>query len=271
MLSSMPLNIAHRGARSLAPENTLSAARKAFELGADLWELDVAVTRDGELILFHDDSLVRTTDVKERFPERAPWVFTTFTLDEIRSLDAGSWFGRFDPFGEVRAGAVSPQELASFTGEKVPTLREALAYTDSAGWKVNVELKRLPGDKSGFPVPERVLGLVEELGMDKRRLLLSSAWHPWLRTAKERCPEIRVEALMGILPSDPMDFGDYGFDVYNVRGSRVSDDDIRGLLERGKEVNVYVVNEEEAMRRYAGLGVHGLITDFPQRLRALKL
>ncbi|HFD40915.1 MAG TPA: glycerophosphodiester phosphodiesterase, partial [Anaerolineae bacterium] len=91
------VNIAHRGARSLAPENTLVAARKALAVGADLWETDVAVTADGELILFHDDSLVRTTDAERRFPDRAPWTFTTFSLAEIRSLDAGSWFVETDP------------------------------------------------------------------------------------------------------------------------------------------------------------------------------
>ena len=60
--------IAHRGARSLAPENTLAAARKALEVGADLWETDVSVTNDGELILFHDESLIRTTNVKKTVP-----------------------------------------------------------------------------------------------------------------------------------------------------------------------------------------------------------
>ena len=100
----MVLNIAHAGARSLAPENTLAAARKALEVGADLWETDVAVTSDGELILFHDDSLARTTNAPVRFPDRSPWTFTTFTLAEIRSLDAGSWFVETDPFGQIAAG-----------------------------------------------------------------------------------------------------------------------------------------------------------------------
>ena len=59
------LAIAHAGARSLAPENTLAAARKALEVGADMWELDVAVTADGHLFLFHDDSLARTTNARQ--------------------------------------------------------------------------------------------------------------------------------------------------------------------------------------------------------------
>ena len=70
---SKMLNIAHRGARSLAPENTLAAARKALGCGADMWELDVGMTADGVLILIHDNTLTRTSNVLEIFPERTPW------------------------------------------------------------------------------------------------------------------------------------------------------------------------------------------------------
>ncbi len=74
----------------IAPENTIDAARKARAIGADLWETDVTVTADGEPVLIHDDTLTRTTDVKQRFPDRSPWTCRDFTLEEIRSLDAGS-------------------------------------------------------------------------------------------------------------------------------------------------------------------------------------
>ena len=122
----MVLNIAHRGARSLAPENTLAAARKALEIGADLWETDVSVTTDGQLILMHDDTLDRTTDAPIRFPGRSPWTVSAFTLAEIRDLDAGSWFVETDPFDQIAAGAVTPGEQAAYRGERVPTLRRAL-------------------------------------------------------------------------------------------------------------------------------------------------
>ncbi len=116
--------IAHRGARSLAPENTLAAARKAYSLGADLWETDVAVTADDHLVLMHDDAMMRTIKVSEIFPERVPAAFSTYSLAEIRSLDAGSWFERDDPFGQVAAGAVDRRELTGYAGEKVPMLAE---------------------------------------------------------------------------------------------------------------------------------------------------
>jgi len=85
-------NIAHRGARAFAPENTLEAIRKAADLGADAVEIDVQLSADGEPVVFHDDTLERCTDAATVFSSRAPWSTAGFTLAELRQLDAGSWF-----------------------------------------------------------------------------------------------------------------------------------------------------------------------------------
>src|SRR5688500_16219764 len=94
--------VAHRGASAYAPEHTLAAYRLAMQQGADYVEQDLAVTKDGVLICLHDESLERTTNVEETFPERATvdaatgrrrWLAIDFTLAEIRKLDAGRWFG----------------------------------------------------------------------------------------------------------------------------------------------------------------------------------
>ncbi len=113
-------NVAHRGASAYAPEHTLAAYRLAIEQGADYVEQDLAVTRDGVLICLHDPSLERTTDVESRFPDRFTeiayggrtrkvWLANDFTLAEIKTLDAGSWFDE------------------RFRGERVPTFDEAVA------------------------------------------------------------------------------------------------------------------------------------------------
>ncbi len=159
--------IAHRGARSLAPENTLAAARKAHQLGADLWETDVAVTADDQLVLMHDDAMTRTTNVAERFPERVPAAFSTYTLAEIRSLDAGSWFERDDPFGQVAAGAVDRQELAGYAGEKVPMLREAFELTLEMDWFLNLELKAQPSPKDDFDLVLRLNNVTDRYIADR--------------------------------------------------------------------------------------------------------
>jgi glycerophosphoryl diester phosphodiesterase len=118
---SKKLNVAHRGASAYAPEHTLASYRLALSQGADFIEQDLAVTRDGVLICLHDPTLERTTNVEELFPDRATtvtwegktvkrsWLANDFTLEEIKRLDAGSWF---DP---------------KFTGERIPTFDEAVA------------------------------------------------------------------------------------------------------------------------------------------------
>jgi glycerophosphoryl diester phosphodiesterase len=257
--------IAHRGARSLAPENTLAAARKAHAVGADLWETDVAVTADGQLVLMHDDSMMRTTDVAERFPDRIPAPFSTYTLAEIRTLDAGSWFERDDPFGQVAAGAVSREELAAYRGEKVPTLREAFELTLELDWRLNLELKAQPKPNDTFDEVSAVLALVEEVGIGPEHLLFSSARHEWLRTVTARRPDFEVQAILGLFPEDPIDFSDPFFDAFNPRITRVSFDQIAEQLARGIRLNPYTVNEPAEIERLARMGITGLITDFPQR------
>ncbi|HYE86477.1 MAG TPA: glycerophosphodiester phosphodiesterase family protein [Vicinamibacterales bacterium] len=117
---SKKTNVAHRGASAYAPEHTMAAYRLALEMGADYVEQDLAVTRDGVLICLHDASLERTTNVEQLFPNRVTtqtiegktrqaWLANDFTLAEIKTLDAGSWF---DP---------------KFAGEKIPTFDEAIA------------------------------------------------------------------------------------------------------------------------------------------------
>ena len=118
--TSTKTNVAHRGASAYAPEHTLAAYRLALEQGADFVEQDLAVTRDGVLICLHDPSLERTTNVEDLFPsrfteieyegkKRRVWLANDFTLEEIKRLDAGSWF---DP---------------KFAAERVPTFDEAVA------------------------------------------------------------------------------------------------------------------------------------------------
>ena len=113
------LNVAHRGASAYAPEHTLEAYELAMAQGADYVEQDLAVTKDGVLICLHDPSLERTTDVEQRFPDRftevtvagrrhKAWLANDFTLAEIKTLDAGAWFG------------------AKFAGARVPTFDEAV-------------------------------------------------------------------------------------------------------------------------------------------------
>jgi hypothetical protein len=129
----MTLVVAHRGASAHAPENTLDAFRQAVEMGADAIELDVHVTRDGELAVIHDETLERTTDLEGRVSD--------LTMKQIRRADAGYRFAAADGSFPFRA-----------KGLKVPTLREVLGWLP-AGTGLVVEIKAsVPGLSSRLAV-----------------------------------------------------------------------------------------------------------------------
>ena len=209
-----PVNIAHRGARSLAPENTLAAARAALDAGADMWETDVGVTRDEVLILFHNDSLVGTSDARSVYPGRSPWIFTQFTFAELRRLDAGSWYVQTDPFGQIQDGAVSAQLLQAYCGEKIPTLEEALVFTRDAHWRINIELKQLPPPMENFPVPERVLSLIDRLGVGPEQFVLSSFNLDWLKQIRACRPRVEIQAVVGFSEVKPIQWEPLEFEIY---------------------------------------------------------
>ncbi len=262
-----PEIIAHRGARSLAPENTLLAAKKAFELGADLWETDVGVSKDGVPILMHDDALTRTTDAARRFPDRAPWTFTTFTLEKLKALDAGSWFLDTDPFGEIARGAVSAEEEEVIRGAQVPTLEEALRLTQALGWRVNLELKRQPPPMEGFPLLEAVFAVIDAVGIGPEAVVLSSFDLDLMRTARKMRPEFRVQAVLGFHRDRPIDWeAAADFDELNPRASLTPPAVAERLRKKGKAIRPWTVNEVETARDLIAAGVAGLFTDYPQRL-----
>lgn len=265
----MVTNIAHRGARSIAPENTISAANLAFKANADLWETDVAVTRDEQLILLHDPTLERTTDVAAVFPEREHQLVTEFSLAEIRQLDPGSHFIKTDPFGEIKKGAVSPEALSSFEGERIPTLEDALNFTREKKWSVNLELKTLPKNFKDFPVVQRVIELIKFLQITSEQVIISSFNHSWLTQVSTMAPDIEIQALIGYPKSDHLDWGDFSFSTYNACSTLIDEGQITTAQKREKRVNLFTVNKTDEMTRFITAGVDGLITDYPQRLAAL--
>lgn len=265
-MNAKPLNIAHRGARSLAPENTIAAARAALEAGAGMWELDVTITADGELVLLHDDTLEQTSNAAEVYPDRAPWMAQDFTLEELRALDFGSWFNRSDPFGQIAAGAVTEAMQRSYAGEPIPTLREALIFTRDNEWQVNVEIKDALGGPGEAALPESVAALIEELDMVDR-VLVSSFNHDYLRRVKAACPGIATAALVERAPADPAALvKGLGAAAYHPGLGSIRPADIPALRAAGVDVNVWTVNDAQDMRELIQYQASGIITDFPQLL-----
>ncbi|MFP3924875.1 glycerophosphodiester phosphodiesterase [Pseudomonas sp. W5-36] len=140
-----PAVIAHRGASFNAPEETIPSYTLARELGADYLEMDIQRTRDGVLIALHDNTLERTTNIAEVYPQRAKDPLNTFTLEEIKRLDAGSWFNKAYP----------DRARATYAGLKILTLDEVIDIAEGG--------KNKPGLYIETKVPAQFPGIEEDL------------------------------------------------------------------------------------------------------------
>lgn len=264
----VPLVVAHRGARGHAPENTLASAARGYAADADLWELDVNYTKDGQLVVVHDDTLTRTTNVETAFPGRPSYRVCDFTLEEIKSLDAGSWYSGRDPFGRVAAGEIDAATLGRFEGLAVPTLEEALRFTKDRDWRVNVEIKdhaHLIGHES---VTKDVIELIRRLDMAER-VIVSSFRHRYLEECRVLFPDMATGALVeGARPDDPVALcRRLRVNAYHPGRAILAPGDLPALREAGFAVNVWTVNDMDEAQRLVSEGATGIITDFPAACR----
>ncbi|WP_431998300.1 glycerophosphodiester phosphodiesterase [Streptomyces fungicidicus] len=254
--SAPPLVIAHRGASAYAPENTLAAVDRAAELGADWVENDVQRTRDGELVVLHDDSLQRTTDAEQVFPDRAPWKVKDFTAAEIARLDAGSWF---DP---------------AYAGARVPTLEQYVRRVELHGQKLLLEIKNpqlYPGIEGEII---KVLGNEGWLdrGHVRQRLVVQSFSADSVRTVHDLRPAVKT-GFLGTPPvSDLPAYAAFTDQINPSYGSLSSGyvaavHAFKGPHGKPLEVCTWTVNDAAAARRVAGYGVDGIITNTPDVVR----
>jgi glycerophosphoryl diester phosphodiesterase len=287
------LNIAHRGARAFAPENTLYAFAKAKIFGCPMFEADVHRSKDGELIVHHDDELLRCTDVVEMFPGRRTYFVSDFTCDELERLDAGSWYvkqlrlpaAERNCFlrgltGEEMHKFVSSDDRAIYASGQVrlPTLRETLEFAEREGMMVNIEIKTLPRMYTGLT--EAVVQLVVEMGLEDR-VLISSFDHEQLLVVRRLNDAIATAVVtsdrlakpseyLRMLDADAYHPGCYGAQDSMGFGSVSGKLDSRSIQEARdaqRGVNVWTCNDPNEMRHLIAAGVTGLITDFPNRVR----
>ena len=227
------LVIAHRGASAHTPENTMLSFATALQIGADMLEADVNITKDNKLILFHDETLSRTTN--------GSGLVTHKTLSEIKSLDAVSWFG------------------VEFRGEKVPALEELLEYVQDKQCYLNLEIK----NKN---VINQLLIAIKDYGL-LERTLFSASDTDWLRLINISepnaylCPLVyetfSVSSLSRIIP-------EFGF-VESPLSSWLKDN-VESLNDRGIAILAYTLNEELTIRQAIEVGVQGIISDYPDRV-----
>ncbi len=231
-----------------------------------MWELDVAVTADGALVLAHDDSLLRTSNSREVFPGRDPWLLKDFTLAELRLLDFGSWFNLGTPPGP---DPDDPTTIGDYTGEPIPTLREALLFTREHHWKVDVELKDLKGAPGESHVVEDTVALIQELDM-LGHVLLTSFQTRFLELACQLAPDLSMGILVFTPDPDPVGLTQLlHVQAYLPPASAPSPLQVEELRAAGIEVYPWTVNEEAAMRDYIAAGATGILTDVPHLLKSV--
>ena len=303
-LRRRPLILAHRGDSFHAPENTLDAAMLAWEGGADAWELDVRLTRDGVAVVLHDETLMRTTNVAQRFGDdpRAQDGFFIADFDwcEIAALDAGSWFvtdlqGARSAAGFGTLDDLPESQKAHFLAGKVriPTLVDALTLTAQLDWLVNVEIKSFPEDPPGLV--QAVLDAIMQTGT-ARRVLISSFDHRAIAAIPSLIPAARHDMFdipRGILVASPLFRPhDYvtrivGAQTYHASVSCLGSASVRyrrarsasalcgnGVAElksRAIPILVFTVNDSShggLADQLAELGVDGLFSDDPLALRS---
>lgn len=241
-MNGKTLIVAHRGASWDAPENTVEAAMRGWSEGADATEVDVHLTRDGEVVVIHDPTLLRTTGRDARVDE--------LTLAEIRKLDAGIWKG------------------AAWRGVRVPTLGEVLA-TVPAGKRIFVELKKAEGlvpalrravEGAEVAASQVVLISFEREALGEAKQAMPACGALLLADTPERVPEKR-DGLIARCAEE-------GFDGLGVSaGWPVDAALVERLAHAGLELNVWTVNDPKRARQLVAAGVASVTTDRPGWLR----
>ena len=224
-MSEFPRIFAHRGASSLAPENTIAAFAKAMEVGARWFEFDVDITGDGSLIVIHDDTLDRTTTGSGSYYQLG--------FSDIRRLDAGRWFSD------------------TYRFERIPEATDVLAFAHAQQMGANLEIKPCAG---GDRLRERLI-----------EALVSSFDHELLAAFHEACPTVALGWLIERASEEWREgAAALGATAIHPGVEGLTASDVRAMRDAGFEVNVWTVNDVEQARELASWGVTGIFTDRPQ-------
>lgn len=234
----VPLTIAHRGDPAAAPENTLPAFDAALSSGADVLELDLRMTADEQVVIFHDELLDRTTDASGPLADR--------TLAELQTLDAGSWYG------------------SAWAGTRIPTFNDFLPLLQASDARALIELKGLWTVEAMRPI---IAGIYRYGVQD--RVVLASFELPTLFELWREAPSISRAVIVRRLPDDPVAFAaSVGAKtvVTSLRSFRVDPEAASTLRAAGITVIVYTLNRGDLWQQALDLKVDGVVTDAPRRL-----
>ena len=227
---------AHRGASGLAPENTLAAVKKAMEIGADYSEIDVHLSKDGQVVLLHDETLERTTNDSGAVYSK--------TMAELNLLDAGGWFG------------------PTFRGEPLPSLEDVMKLV-LGKMKLNIEIK-ISGNEPD--IADKVVHLVGKNNF-VNECIITSFDEATVRKVKEINKNIKTGFIIGDdYEANPFK-GDW--EIISTNYKNVNKQFMENASKAKKQVQVWTVNETNEMERLIDLKVDGIITNYPNILKDL--
>lgn len=259
-LPTKPALIAHRGASMLAPENTLGALDLAATHQALWFETDLRISLDGVSFLMHDETLARTTNIAEIYPERTSDRASSFALDELKSLNAGLWFIQQDPFGTINAGKVSQTQLSINQGQYIPTLEEALERVKELDMVIMFDMRYPPYD---HPFYDDYFEIVLEQCLDAR--MNSDIWfllnEEQMPVVLERAPGMtRVAGVSSTALSSVEAMLALDYEIINVdTGIRTAE--VRTFRAKGLGVNVYTIDEPWLFSQFWLAGVTSVTTN----------
>ncbi|MEO3763714.1 glycerophosphodiester phosphodiesterase family protein [Streptomyces sp. B5E4] len=251
------VTVAHRGASANAPENTLAAIDTARDMGTDWVENDVQRSKDGELVIMHDDTLARTTNVEDLFPDRAPWKVSDFTWKEIRTLDAGSWKGE------------------EWAGTRVPNLDQYMKRVTQNHQKLVLEIKKpelYPGIEKEILTELRNSGWLSREAV-KNKLVVQSFGADSIKTVHELRPDVKTGFLGAPAVADLPEYATFSDQINSNHGTMSAEyyaavHALKGPHGKQLEAYTWTVDDPARAVQLAEWGADGIITNKPDLIAA---
>lgn len=237
----MTIIFAHRGSSGTHPENTFAAFKEVERVGAEGIELDVQLTKDGEVVVIHDHTVDRTTNGTGKVRD--------YTLKELKMLDAGTWFQK------------------AFRGERIPTLHEVFIWMQDNDLILNIELKNVTVDLPNLEA--LVINKIENFNFEDR-VIISTFNHYSLKKIHEMNPKIECAVLYLEKLYEPWNYAaSLGARGLHSHSPKTDSEMIMEAEEKGFPVRVYTVNQEDRMKKFMEDDCSAIMTDFPKK--ALKV
>jgi len=271
-LPPKPNLIAHRGASHLAPENTIVAGETAVEHGVVGWEVDIQISIDGKLFLMHDDTLTRTTDVEDIFPNRKNDRAETFTLSELRQLDVGSWFVDKDPYGAITFGRISEEDGDNYRGIQIPTFEEVLNFSRDNDFFIDLDIK-LPssGHLYSDVYFELIINETIQSEIDLTKVMVFTSNAEWIDLINQKnATDILLGMDMRSNPSlEEFEMSDYNYAIIKT-GDDYSNELYRSFYSNNIPVMAYTIDSTERFSQLWCLGTFFVMTNEVHTFNDLK-